>query len=417
MARVEKTVFISYRRTNAAWALAIYQDLTQHGFDVFFDYFGLGSGDFEQGILGNIRWRAHFVIVLTPSALERCTDPADWVRREIETALDTQRNIVPLMLEGFDFSTPAIASQLTGKLEQLSHYNGITAPPEYFREAMSKLRRKFLDVPLEAVLHPASSAMVKAVTDQEAALAKLPAVLEDELTAEQWFERGFETSDPAAKVRFYDNAIRLKPGESVAFNNRGNARQAVGDSTGALADYAEAIRLNPDEPLAFSNRGNLRRLNGDLVGAINDCTEAIRLDPKMAEAFVNRGNARADQADIAAALADYDQAILLKPDLSAAFYSRANARRLNRDFVKAIDDYTQAAQLAPKDPEIFNNRAITRAMLDDLKGALEDLNEAIRLQPDYTDAFQNRGHARRDLGDLAGAKQDFAEAARLRSGK
>ena len=38
MGRVEKTVFISYRRTNVAWALAVHQALTQHSYDVFFDF-------------------------------------------------------------------------------------------------------------------------------------------------------------------------------------------------------------------------------------------------------------------------------------------------------------------------------------------------------------------------------------------
>src|SRR6202044_3264098 len=50
MARVEKTVFICYRRTNAAWTQAIYQYLTWHGYDVFYDIAGLGSGDFEAVI-------------------------------------------------------------------------------------------------------------------------------------------------------------------------------------------------------------------------------------------------------------------------------------------------------------------------------------------------------------------------------
>jgi hypothetical protein len=98
MSLVEKTVFISYRRTNAPWALAIYQDLTHNGYDVFFDYLGIASGDFESIILENIRARAHFLILLTPSALERCGEPGDWLRREIETALEARRNIVPLML-------------------------------------------------------------------------------------------------------------------------------------------------------------------------------------------------------------------------------------------------------------------------------------------------------------------------------
>jgi hypothetical protein len=31
MARIEKTVFISYHRTNLPWALAVYQNLTAQG--------------------------------------------------------------------------------------------------------------------------------------------------------------------------------------------------------------------------------------------------------------------------------------------------------------------------------------------------------------------------------------------------
>ena len=137
MELVEKSLFLNYRRTNIPWELAIYQNLTHHGFDVFFDYSGIASGDFERAILANIKARAHFLVLLSPSALE------------------SKRNIVPLMLEGFDFGAPVVASQLTGTLEALKHYNGVRVPPDYFDEAMGRLRSKFLNVPLSAVLHPA----------------------------------------------------------------------------------------------------------------------------------------------------------------------------------------------------------------------------------------------------------------------
>jgi hypothetical protein len=81
-----------------------------NGYDVFLDYNGLGSGDFERVTTQNIKARAHFLVLLTPSALERCHDPSDWLRREIETALANQRNIIPLLLEGFDFSAPPSAA-------------------------------------------------------------------------------------------------------------------------------------------------------------------------------------------------------------------------------------------------------------------------------------------------------------------
>ena len=124
MGRIEKTVFISYRRMNLPWALAIYQNLTQDGYDVFFDYESINSGDFEQIILENIIARAHFLVLLTPSALERCNNPGDWLRREIEMAISKRRNIVPLFLEGFNFGSSSISKYLTGNLATLTKYNG-----------------------------------------------------------------------------------------------------------------------------------------------------------------------------------------------------------------------------------------------------------------------------------------------------
>jgi tetratricopeptide (TPR) repeat protein len=102
-------------------------------------------------------------------------------------------------------------------------------------------------------------------------------VQEKELTAQQWFERGFAAADVDERLRFYTEAIRLKPDYADAFNNRGNARQEKGDLGGALHDYTEAIRLKPDYAAAFNNRGKARSAKGDLDGALQDYTEAIRL--------------------------------------------------------------------------------------------------------------------------------------------
>ena len=277
MARVEKTVFISYRRTNAPWALAIYQNLHSNGYDVFFDYNGIASGDFESVILGNIKARAHFLVLLTPSALERCGEPGDWLRREIETALETKRNIVPLMLEGFDFSTPAIANQLTGTLADLKRYNALGVPAEYFMEAMERLRQKYLNVVLDAVMHPASQAARQAAEGQKEAADTAPSVPESELTAQQYFERGVEAKDPADKIRFYSQAIRLKPDSADAFNNRGVARRITGDLAGAVKDYNEAIRLKSTYFTAFYNRAESFQDKGEYGAAIADLQKYLDL--------------------------------------------------------------------------------------------------------------------------------------------
>ena len=70
MGQIEKTVFISYRRKDISWALLVYKYLNASGFDVFFDFTSIASGDFEQIIISNIEARAHFLIILTPTALD-----------------------------------------------------------------------------------------------------------------------------------------------------------------------------------------------------------------------------------------------------------------------------------------------------------------------------------------------------------
>jgi len=149
------------------------------------------------------------------------------------------------MLEGFDFKTPSIESQLTGQLTVLKHYNALPVPVEYFLEAMGRLRKR-LNVALDSVPHPASAPARHAAEAQQAAAGAAPAVGQEELTAQTWFEKGFNSSDPVEQVRCYAEAIRLKPDYADAYYNRGNARGDKGDHNGALKDYAEAIRLKPD---------------------------------------------------------------------------------------------------------------------------------------------------------------------------
>lgn len=171
MPRVEKTVFISYRRVDRWPALAIFKDLTQHGYDVFIDYDGIASGDFERAIVDNIRARAHFIIVLTPTALNRCDDPTDWLRREIETALEARRNIVPLLLDGFRFEEPIAVQRLQGSLEALRRYQALKVPEDFFDPAMERLRSKHLSVAVDAVLHSASAHARQVAHEQRNAAA------------------------------------------------------------------------------------------------------------------------------------------------------------------------------------------------------------------------------------------------------
>jgi len=169
MARFDKTVFISYRRADWSAATLVFQNLSRHGFDVFIDFDGLASGDFEHAILENIRARAHFVVLLTPDALDRCDNPDDWLRREMEAAMAARRNVVPLLLDGFSFEADAARQHLQGQLAPLSRYNALSVPHGYFDDAMERLRSKYLAVATDAVLHPPSEHAQRVAEQQQAA--------------------------------------------------------------------------------------------------------------------------------------------------------------------------------------------------------------------------------------------------------
>ena len=76
---------------------------------------------------------------------------------------------------------------------------------------------------------------------------------------------------------------------------------------GALADYTEAIRLEPDDSDAYYNRGKARDANGDSAGAVRDYQKYLDLgggirDGDQAQvdlrfASLRRNSRRADRSE------------------------------------------------------------------------------------------------------------------------
>lgn len=95
--------FISYRRgTDVATAQLLQDRLRKHGIRAFLDVTDLGPGPWSEDLLRNIREAPGFLLILSPGAFDRCQDPDDFLRREIETALASRRNVVPLRRADLD---------------------------------------------------------------------------------------------------------------------------------------------------------------------------------------------------------------------------------------------------------------------------------------------------------------------------
>lgn len=141
-----QTVFISYRRKDSSYiARSIFMDLQERGHDVFMDIESIDSGRFDSIIQSEISSRTNFIIVLTRESVKRFVDPEDYLRREIEHAMCHTRNIIPVLVDGFSFKVSG--KYLHGQLSKLSSYNALNISHEYFKEALEKLRVRFLNQP------------------------------------------------------------------------------------------------------------------------------------------------------------------------------------------------------------------------------------------------------------------------------
>jgi len=149
-------------------------------------------------------------------------------------------------------------------------------------------------------------------------------------------------------------AIRLDPKNSHYFNNRGNAKIAIGNYDQALDDFNEAIRLDPQEAVAYNNRGNARYFRKEYDKALADFAEAIRLDPTDPVALNSR-------------------AVLLATCPDEKY----------RDGKKAIADATKSCELTEwKDPEAIDTLAAAHAEAGDFAKAIEYERQALALADD-----------------------------------
>jgi formylglycine-generating enzyme required for sulfatase activity len=74
-----------------------------------------------------------------------------------------------LLFDGFSFASPSVVEKLTGKLGAIQRYNGLEVPAGYFLEAMERLRHRYLNVPLDAIIHPVSTQVRKVVKEEQIA--------------------------------------------------------------------------------------------------------------------------------------------------------------------------------------------------------------------------------------------------------
>ena len=106
-------------------------------------------------------------------------------------------------------------------------------------------------------------------------------------------------------LEYYRRALDLDPNYIDAYNNLGNALQAVRDYKGAAEAYLAALKIRPDFAVGFNNLGNALRTMGKTDDAIAALEQAIQLRPDYHAAHCNLGNAMKDAGRLDEAMSCY----------------------------------------------------------------------------------------------------------------
>ncbi len=169
-------------------------------------------------------------------------------------------------------------------------------------------------------------------------------------TAEDFFNEAFnvhKTKKYQEALNLYTKAIELKPNYKDAYNNRGSAKDSLGEYEQAIKDYTKAIELDPSYAFVYNNRGFARIYLEDYAGALRDLNKAIRLNPKEADYYDLRGSINVKNGELEKAISDYDKAISLDKNFATAYFNRGVAKKKLKKDKEAEKDFKEAVNLNP----------------------------------------------------------------------
>ena len=224
-------------------------------------------------------------------------------------------------------------------------------------------------------------------------------------------DKALAADDYSEALKHYDGVIDPRNPDALNLYRRATALHATGETDRALSDYNDAIRIDPGNSLAFLGRGVLLATRKRAYDrAIEDFDKVLVLQPDNVDALIARGNAYSQLGDNGRALADLDRALTLAPDNAQAYVVRGLANNRRGEKKLAMQDYDAALQRVPRYPQALANRAALFSEQGKYDAAIADLDESIAADPANPVAYYNRGYAHFAKHEYAKALADYDAA-------
>lgn len=138
-------IFISYRR-NGGYETArhLYDLLVRDGYSVSFDQDNLMNGNFNEALLKRIAECKDFILICDANVFSETVKEdkeKDWLFKELAEALKLNKNVIPIMLQGFT----EFPEGLPDEIASVRYKNGPQYDTAYFDAFYERLKQFFVE--------------------------------------------------------------------------------------------------------------------------------------------------------------------------------------------------------------------------------------------------------------------------------
>jgi len=424
-------IFISYRRDDAAYVTGHINDRLRKEFgdeSVFTDVDNIALGvDFRAVLDQTVSQCQVFLAVIGSEWLSisdhdgrpRLEDPADFVRIEIESALNRDIPVIPLLVAG---ATMPAEEDLPDSLRGLAFRNGTQIrPAPDFGVDMARLIKN-----LQRYLDSVHRGHVPADVDtQQDTPSERDEVSEDgfQVTEDDRARRQAELgAGHGTKKRWGRRlgfaAVVILAGASWYFVDRNK------ETLQAVQTAVESAILEPEQILDAGDDAQADLAEDiDSVGEVEMGPPAmVEMEPATATDF--SGSVTNESADVAEAIFGPEPEIELDvPEELAAEVMSATVDDAEVGLTESEDfetgtgagDEVVATQETPRQPDAdeFIGEGVRLAAIGEHEAAILSFNEALQLNTEQSFVYKQRGASYRALEQYDAAIKDYDEAIRL----
>jgi tetratricopeptide (TPR) repeat protein len=245
--------------------------------------------------------------------------------------------------------------------------------------------------------------------------------IEEEDSAESWFEKGEELSmngSTEEALAAYEWAVELDPEMAEAWIGRGYAKSRLAfidkDPAGyneSLLSFERAIELNRSQVQAWNGKATVLSMMGRYDEAVEAHDASLEIDPLQPWVLVGKANVLWKLGRHNESMAASDEAIdaaFETVEKAYVWFERAHLLAEDGDYNGTVEALERATELAPDDKNLWiNGGVLMSAHPGRYEEALIYIDRALEIDPEYADAWFSKAQI---LGPSLGRYNESLEA-------